>query len=86
MTLRVAALAFPLSALPALVFAQPAPCSGLPTHAALRIALQIVVVQAGQPNGGLDNNMWATVVNRDGQVCSVVFSGDDRGDQWPAAA
>jgi uncharacterized protein GlcG (DUF336 family) len=29
--------------------------------------------------------MWATVVNRDGQVCAVAFSGDDRGDQWPAS-
>jgi hypothetical protein len=44
----------------------------------LRAALRAVVVQAGQPNGGLDNNMWATVVNRDGVVCAVVFSGEDR--------
>jgi len=26
--------------------------------------------------------MWATVVNRDGIVCTVVFTGSDRGDQW----
>ena len=29
--------------------------------------------------------MWGTVVNRDGQVCYVTRSGDDRGDQWPGS-
>jgi uncharacterized protein GlcG (DUF336 family) len=29
--------------------------------------------------------MWATVVNRDGVVCAVVFTGGDRGDQWPGS-
>ena len=85
MTLRAAALFLSLSLLPALAFAQPGPCRDLPGHDTLRAALQAVVVQPGQPNGGLDNNMWATVVNRDGQVCAVVFSGDDRGDQWPGS-
>ena len=60
-------------------------CNTLPNAAAVRQALQAVVNQAGQPNGGLDNNMWASVVNRDGEVCSVVFSGNDRGDQWPGS-
>ena len=60
-------------------------CSNLPGAAALRQALQAVVSQPGQPNGGLDNNMWATVVNRDGEVCAVAFSGGDRGDQWPGS-
>ena len=82
MTLRAAVLALLLSAMPVLASAQPNSCNGLPNHAALRAALQAVVVQPGQPNGGLDNNMWATVVNRDGEVCAVVFSGNDRGDQW----
>ena len=82
MILRMAVLALLLSAVPGLASAQSNSCSGLPNHAALRAALQAVVVQPGQPNGGLDNNMWATVVNRDGEVCAVVFSGNDRGDQW----
>jgi uncharacterized protein GlcG (DUF336 family) len=56
--------------------------SGLPTHAALRTALKAVVAQA---NGGFGLNMWATVVNRDGVVYAVVFSGDERGDQWPGS-
>jgi uncharacterized protein GlcG (DUF336 family) len=29
--------------------------------------------------------MWGTVVNRDGFVCAVAFTGDDRGSQWPGS-
>jgi uncharacterized protein GlcG (DUF336 family) len=29
--------------------------------------------------------MWATIVDRDGIVCAVAFSGNDRGDQWPGS-
>jgi uncharacterized protein GlcG (DUF336 family) len=29
--------------------------------------------------------MWATIVDRDGVVKAVVFSGNDRGDQWPGS-
>lgn len=57
-------------------------CSGLPSHAVLTTALEGVV---GPGNTGLANDMWATVVNRDGQVCAVTFSGDDRGAQWPGS-
>ncbi len=31
---------------------------------------------------GLDNHYWAVVVNRQGVVCAVAFSGDGRDDQW----
>jgi uncharacterized protein GlcG (DUF336 family) len=34
---------------------------------------------------GLNLQMWATVVNRDGAVCAVAFSGVDRGAQWPGS-
>lgn len=71
--------------LPVLFGQQANACRGLPSHDSLRSMLQTVVVQPGQPNGGLDNNMWATVVNRDGEVCAVAFSGGDRGDQWPGS-
>jgi uncharacterized protein GlcG (DUF336 family) len=83
-TIRSLTLAFFFAA-PMTLFGQPANCAGLPTHTTLRSFLQTVVVQPGQPNGGLDNNMWATVVNRDGEVCAVVFSGSERGDQWPGS-
>lgn len=31
---------------------------------------------------GLDNHYWAVVVNREGVVCAVAFSGDSRDAQW----
>jgi uncharacterized protein GlcG (DUF336 family) len=57
-------------------------CKGLPGHSALRTAL---VAARQQMNGGFNLDMWATVVNRDGVVCAVAFSGSDRGDQWPGS-
>jgi len=57
-------------------------CAGLPGHSALRSALTFARQQA---NGGFNLDMWATVVNRDGVVCAVAFTGSDRGDQWPGS-
>ena len=56
---------------------------GLPTHAQLTAALRKVVT--GGNNGGFGLNMWATLVNRDGEAVAVSFSGNDRGDQWPGS-
>ncbi len=36
-------------------------------------------------NGGFGFHMWATVVNRAGEVCAVAYSGDNVGDQWPGS-
>src|SRR5229473_1472194 len=58
-------------------------CADLPAHAQLAGALKSVVTNDN--NGGIGLNMWATVVNRDGIVCGVAFSGHDRGDQWPGS-
>jgi uncharacterized protein GlcG (DUF336 family) len=57
-------------------------CKLLPSHAALRTAL---VAAQSQANGGFDLNMWGTVVNRDGIVCAVAYTGGNRGDQWPGS-
>lgn len=57
-------------------------CGDLPDHATLEAAL---VDAVAQPNGGFGLDMWATIVNRDGVVCQVAFSGGDRGDQWPGS-
>lgn len=60
-----------------------ADCSNLPSHDALTKALQGAVKASGGPsNGGLDLNMWATVVDKDGTVCAVTFSGKEYSDQW----
>ena len=39
----------------------------------------------GPGNGGLDNNMWAAVVARDGILCAIARTGNNVGDQWPAS-
>jgi uncharacterized protein GlcG (DUF336 family) len=59
-------------------------CSELPDHETLTAVLEAVAPDAAT-NGGLDTNMWATIVNRDGQVCAVAMSGADRDDQWPGS-
>lgn len=56
--------------------------AGLPTHAQVQAALKTIVAEQ---NGGFGLNMWATIVDRDGVVKTVVFSGKDRGDQWPGS-
>jgi len=57
-------------------------CKDLPSHDALRGALAAAQAQA---NGGFGLEMWASVVNRDGVVCAVAFTGGNRGDQWPGS-
>lgn len=60
-----------------------ADCSKLPSYTDLQDALKKSVKASGGPsNGGLDLNMWASVVDRDGTVCAVTFTGKDRGEQW----
>ena len=58
-------------------------CRDLPSYSFLKIALASVV-QQGQ-NGGLGFHMWGTLVNRDGEVCAVVYTGADRHAQWPGS-
>jgi len=57
-------------------------CAGLPSQTALKNAL---TAARNQPNGGFNLDMWGTVVNRDGVVCAVAFTGANRGDQWPGS-
>ena len=57
-------------------------CAGLPSFSALRKELKTA---QQQPNGGFSLQMWGTVVNRDGVVCAVAFTGGDRDDQWPGS-
>src|SRR5262245_8776538 len=57
-------------------------CSLLPSQADLKAALTAAKNVA---NGGFGLNMWGTIVNRDGIVCAVAFTGNDRGDEWPGS-
>ena len=57
-------------------------CKDVPSFTALQGAL---AAARAQPNGGFNLEMWGTVVNRDGVVCAVAFTGSDRGDQWPGS-
>jgi len=57
-------------------------CSDLPNHAQLRAAL---TTASTADTSGLNLDMWATVVDRDGVVCAVAHTGANRGDQWPGS-
>ncbi len=55
-------------------------------HDKLAAALKASVKPSGGPtNGGFDNNEWAALVNREGAVCAVAFSGAKPDDQWPGS-
>jgi len=57
-------------------------CAGLPSYTDLKNALaQAVSAEAS----GLNLQMWGTIVDRDGVVCAVAFSGTNRGAQWPGS-
>lgn len=57
-------------------------CKGLPSQAQLEQAL---IDARNASNGGFNLDMWGTVVNRDGVVCAVAFTGGDRGAEWPGS-
>lgn len=57
-------------------------CEGLPSHADLKTALTKARQEA---NGGFNLDMWGTIVNGDGEVCAVAFTGNNRNDQWPGS-
>ena len=57
-------------------------CAGLPGYSALKAAL---ATATAAESSGLNNQMWGTIVDRDGVVCAVAFSGVNRGAQWPGS-
>src|SRR5258705_7435072 len=61
---------------------QSSACASLPGLAALKNAL---ATATAAEMSGLNNQMWATLVDRDGIVCAVAFSGVNRGAQWPGS-
>ena len=82
--LRIACLSLASMVLaPAAGFAQLPDCTaaGLPSYDALTSALQSVVAQN---NGGFGFPMWATIINRKGEVCTVTRSAGP-GEEWPGS-
>jgi uncharacterized protein GlcG (DUF336 family) len=57
-------------------------CASLPSFSSLKNAL---ATATAAETSGLNNQMWATLVNRDGVVCAVALSGVNRGAQWPGS-
>lgn len=57
-------------------------CRHVPSHSDLKAALTAARAAA---NGGFNLDMWGTIVNRDGLVCAVAFTGADRGSEWPGS-
>jgi uncharacterized protein GlcG (DUF336 family) len=60
-------------------------CSKLPDFNTLKSTLTAVIKEGSGANGGLGNQEWAAVVNRDGVVCAIAFSGPNRAAQWPGS-
>jgi uncharacterized protein GlcG (DUF336 family) len=54
-------------------------CALLPSYAALQAAL---VQAVAAETSGLNNQSWATIVDRNGIVCAVAYSGTTVGSQW----
>src|ERR1019366_1180784 len=57
-------------------------CGSLPGYTALKNAL---IAATSAETSGLNNQMWGTIVDRDGVVCAIAFTGANRGAQWPGS-
>ncbi|HLI84170.1 MAG TPA: heme-binding protein [Bryobacteraceae bacterium] len=54
-------------------------CASLPGYGALKATISKATAIE---TSGLNNQMWAAIVDRNGVVCAVAFSGANRGAQW----
>lgn len=79
MILRIAALTLFTSLLTAKAFGA---CADLPSHDTLKKAITDARTQS---NGGLNLDMWGAIVDRNGTVCQVAYTGTDVGSQWPGS-
>ncbi len=57
-------------------------CDDLPDWGSLKKAL---LNAKTNDNGGFGLDVWGAVVNRDGTVCAVAYTGTRLGDQWPGS-
>lgn len=73
------ALSFFFALYPSLSLAKMSECKDLPDYNALKVAL---TEARKADNGGLNLDMWGTIVNRSGEVCAIAFTGEDVDSQW----
>ncbi len=57
-------------------------CSDLPDQTALKTAL---TEARKTDNGGLNLDMWGTIVDRSGTVCAIAYTGESEDSQWPGS-
>lgn len=57
-------------------------CKGLPSYEEAKKAL---IEARKEANGGLNLDMWGTIVDRSGVVCEVVYTGSKEDSQWPGS-
>ena len=57
-------------------------CKSLPGYSQLKAAL---AAATATETSGLNNQMWGTIVDKDGIVCAVAFTGVNRFAQWPGS-
>jgi uncharacterized protein GlcG (DUF336 family) len=81
-SLSAAAILFAAAFIPTSSKADNNNCANLPSFSTLQTAL---ATATSTETSGLNNHMWATIVDRDGYVCAVAFSGVNRGAQWPGS-
>ena len=55
------------------------PCADLPNYEAFKKAL---VEARAATNGGLNFDMWGTLLDRSGEVCAVAYTGSNLNAQW----
>ena len=61
-------------------------CPNAGTRDNIYNVLKAALIDAqSQENGGFGFEMWGAVVNRDGVVCAIAFTGHNRGSQWPGS-
>jgi len=77
--IATAAACLMIFAIPMLADDDTMACAGMPNQQALKTALTAAVTAE---TSGLNLNMWGTIVDRDGNVCAVAYSGASRRAQW----
>ncbi|MDE1153500.1 MAG: heme-binding protein [Micavibrio sp.] len=81
--LSAALVAAALYAAPAHAVSAPAQtCASLPNHDALK---KMLIEARQQDNGGLNLDMWGSIVDRSGKTCAVAFTGETEDSQWPGS-